>query len=76
VLAAATLHDRANEAEDALNEAIAVMQDVKERYFKTPPLLIEENLGEPVPPNPQPKASCVEPLTPSKRDEAQLRGCD
>jgi hypothetical protein len=57
-----TLHDRTNEAEDALNAAmaaprsevlntrvriafehlIAAMQDVKDRYFKSPPLLEED----------------------------------
>jgi hypothetical protein len=60
--AVTTLHDDTNEAEDALNPAmaaprsevlntrvrvaferlIAAMQDVKDRYFKTPPLLEED----------------------------------
>jgi hypothetical protein len=35
----------------AFEHLAACMQDVKDRYYKSPPLL-EENLGEPVPPNP------------------------
>jgi hypothetical protein len=93
-----TLHDRTNEAEDALNAAmaaprsevlnarvrvaferlIASMQDIKDRYFKTPPLHEEvgRDMGGHRPPKPPLKASCFAPLTPSKPAEAQLLGCD
>ncbi|MDR2519316.1 MAG: hypothetical protein LBD13_07915 [Spirochaetaceae bacterium] len=76
-----TLHDRTNEAEDALNAAmasprsevlnarvraaferlIAAMQDIKDRYFKSPPLLEEvgRDMGGHRPPKPPIKASCA-----------------
>ncbi|MDR2518220.1 MAG: hypothetical protein LBD13_02265 [Spirochaetaceae bacterium] len=88
-----TLHDRTNEAEDALNAAmasprsevlnarvraaferlIACMQDVKDRYFKTPPLLEEvgRDMGGHRPPKPPIKASCAA----SVRHRSPLRRC-
>ncbi|MDR2518396.1 MAG: hypothetical protein LBD13_03160 [Spirochaetaceae bacterium] len=86
-----TLHDRTNEAEDALNAAmaaprsevlnarvraafehlIAAMQDVKDRYFTSPPLLIKENLEGHITYKPPIKASCVAPV----RKQSAMRRC-
>ncbi|MDR2518357.1 MAG: hypothetical protein LBD13_02965 [Spirochaetaceae bacterium] len=60
----------------AFERLIAAMQDVKDRYFTSPPLLIKENLEGHRPSKPPISATCFEQLTPSNSAEAPLLGCD
>ncbi|MDR2518473.1 MAG: hypothetical protein LBD13_03545 [Spirochaetaceae bacterium] len=55
----------------AFERLIASMQDVKDRYFTSPPLLIKENLEGHRPSKPPIKASCVAPV----RKQSAMRRC-